>query len=227
MSESNHTITVRPARVVQILGGVVAVLVVLYLIGQYSAIYLGHGRLYGFVPEFDLNEELNVPTYFSSLLLLIASVLLAVIASSKSRAPGEFKSHWTWMAVVFLLLSLDETADFHGRLSEIILPATGLSTEAWTIPAILFVIIFVLVFYRFLLHLPREYKLLFTLSGFLYVFGAAGMEVIGVSYTDFTYVFLVIIEEILEMGGIILFIYTLLKYISNFVPELVVSVAKN
>ena len=62
----------------------------------------------------------------------------------------------------------------------------------------------------------------FYISGIVYVSGAVGMEMIGAKYyeiyletqqdaQDFGYVLLTTAEEILEMSGIALFIFSLLS----------------
>ena len=80
------------------------------------------------------------------------------------------------------------------------------------------VVIFVAAFSRFLIHLPRRTALLFVLSGALYVTGALGFETLsGYHYShsgskNITYVALQTMEEILEISGTILFLYTLADY---------------
>jgi hypothetical protein len=85
-------------------------------------------------------------------------------------------------------------------------------------------VILILFFLRFYLGLPRRFKLLFGVSALVYVFGVIGMEMIdGLFFpveSNFTliYDFLTTIEESLEMLGIILFIYSLLKYMTLDAP---------
>lgn len=57
------TVTIIPARVTRWLSLVVACLVLASLAGQFSKYVLGHDRLLGLVPLFDLDREGNVPTW--------------------------------------------------------------------------------------------------------------------------------------------------------------------
>jgi len=64
-----------------------------------------------------------------------------------------------------------------------------------------------------------------VISGTIYVTGALGLELFGGQRfeshgKDLTYLMLTSCEEYLEMLGIVLFIHTLLKYISEYLkPE--------
>ena len=93
------------------------------------------------------------------------------------------------------------------------------------IPYSILVLLFALVYLRFFLALPRKYQWLFALSGGVFVFGALGMEVIGASRAknlpreDPINIFFTTTEESLEFIGIILFNYTLISYIEDFVPH--------
>lgn len=88
-----------------------------------------------------------------------------------------------------------------------------------------FVLIFVLAYLGFLTHLPTKTRRLFFFAGTLYITGALGVELISGYYADsygmqnLTYATLTAIEESLEMFGVIVFIYTLLLFISSHVQE--------
>ena len=94
---------------------------------------------------------------------------------------------------------------------------------AWVIPYSILVLSFLICYLKLFFHLAGRFKLLFFASGFLYVFGALGIEIIGVTrayehgLNDQTYKLIATIEESLELTGIALFNYTLLCFISiNF-----------
>ncbi|MGH7926613.1 MAG: hypothetical protein ACREQV_02305, partial [Candidatus Binatia bacterium] len=70
-----------------------------------------------FVPEFHIRGENNIPAYFSSLLLAGASLLLWIISRIRQAAGGKYSYHWLILSIVFLFLSLDETASIHERLN--------------------------------------------------------------------------------------------------------------
>ena len=83
------------------------------------------------------------------------------------------------------------------------------------------VILFVVAFFRFFFHLPRKTKILFGLAGGLYVGGAIGFEMVGAGYVtqygkqNFTYIIIAMIEESMEVTGLVFLIYALLDYVSS------------
>lgn len=221
--------TVNPSRVVKVLGGVICILLSFSLIGQYSGHFLGHGRLLGFVPQFNIDTEPNIPTAFSSLLLLSASLLLGVIARLASEKKAPFRRYWAVLALIFAYLSIDEYAMLHETLTGPMrdyLGADGLLYYTWVVPAMGLLALFAVAYARFFWHLPPRWKLLFAASGITYVSGALGCELIGGWYVSqysayhFTYDLIVTAEEGLEMAGASLFVYTLLEYLREQNVEL-------
>ena len=59
---------------------------------------------------FDLDEENNIPTWFSSFLLLNNAFILYLIASQENTT---HKKHWLLLAIGFLILAVDEVAGMH------------------------------------------------------------------------------------------------------------------
>ena len=72
---------------------------------------------------------------------------------------------------------------------------------------------------KFLIDLPSKFRLLFVLSGATFVLGALVFEMLGGRYIEInndeniTYAIICTFEELLEMLGISIFLYTLLNYI--------------
>lgn len=100
---------------------------------------------------------------------------------------------------------------------------TGLFFYPWILVAGLCMILLFFVYARFLLHLPSNIRLLFISSGIIFVFGAIVIESFE-AYTDFwgstrglAYRISTTIEEFLEMTGVALFIYALMRYINEHV----------
>ena len=62
-----------------------------------------------------LDNELNFPSYYSTVSLLFCSSLLAVIAFAK-RKNNERYLYWFVPAVIFLFLSMDESIGIHESL---------------------------------------------------------------------------------------------------------------
>jgi hypothetical protein len=174
-----------------------------------------------FVRLFRLNREANVPTWFSSSILLLSALLLGSIAMSQHSLEARIWRHWMLLAFVFLFLSMDETAQIHEMLVRPTRHLLGLGGPlyfAWIVPVGASLILFVAVYARFLSGLPFKTRRLFLLSGILYVAGALGLESIGsLIFTQVggdctAYEMATVTEEFLEMAGIVVFLKALMEY---------------
>jgi len=66
--------------------------------------------------RFDLNQELNVPTWYSATLLLLVSVAaLGLFAYSDPKSPS--RRFWLITSLVYCYLSIDESAALHEALA--------------------------------------------------------------------------------------------------------------
>ena len=212
---------------------IVICLVLASIFAHYYKYFIGHDRY--LVRLFALDHEWNIPTYYSSLALLFCSILLAIIAFSHKNEKNKFYLYWTVLAIIFFLLSLDESLQFHeqtiGRLRNLF-DLSGIFYFAWVIPGIIFVFIFGLFFIKFLLNLDRKLRFLFIVSSIIYVCGAIGMELTSGWYAsthgveNFSYAILTDIEESLEMIGILVLIHTLQSYISSNLAGLHIRIGK-
>lgn len=221
-----HPISVSPAAVARVLGAAVCFLALAHIGVMLAKYVAGYPTLYGLVPLFDLNSEQSMPTYFGASLHLAASALLAVIAMLKKRSGGAYAAQWTILAIGFLFMAFDEAAGLHelmGRPMEELLGrhATGLFHFAWVIPGMIIVLALAVWFLKFLLHLPPQTRWLFLTAGALFVGGAVGVELFEGRHValhgaeNLTFAAYVLVEETLEMSGIVLFIYALLRYIAG------------
>lgn len=131
--------------------------------------------------------------------------------------------HWTGLATIFALMSLDESMAFHEMMTKPIrelLDTSGLLYSAWVLPAIGFVLILSVTYSRFLFYLEARFRTQFIIAGGVYLLGVLGMEMVGGAYVsakgyDMSYSILATVEEVLEMSGIVLFIAALLDYIEQ------------
>ncbi len=174
--------------------------------------------------RFDLNHEVNVPTWYASSSLLSCAFLLGIIAVAKRRGGGPFVLHWGLLSLVFLYLSMDEASGLHEILIVPLrrrLGTHGLLYEAWVIPAFVLVCLFALSFLRFLWHLDRRTRSLFIYAGVTYVGGALGLEMIDGAIAEvygpesLRYLVVMTAEEMLEMLGVIIFLCALLDYLQH------------
>lgn len=152
---------------------------------------------------FDLDEENNIPTWYSSFLLANNAFFLLVFSSQKEL---DRRIYWKLLAIGFLLLSLDEVAGMHETVN------TAIETN-WAIFGIILIMIVGVFFVPFLLSLPRNLSSLFVISGVVYFSGALIMELIGedMDADSLTYIITVAIEEGMEMIGAWIFLFALMK----------------
>lgn len=216
--DNNKQVNIRPKEFMWVLGVMTGLLVMAHLVAQFMRFVAGHSHLYGLYRLFNLGSESNIPTYFSALILGIAALLLAIIATCKKNASDPYMLHWAMLSVGFFCLSVDEAAQIHELLGrptrEILGDQAG--QRPWIIPGIALSLIVAGFYLRFLLHLPLRSKLLFVAAGVLYLGGAIGIEFAAPrGDRQLALIIFQTVEETLEMAGILLFIHSLLKYIET------------
>ncbi|NIS81169.1 MAG: hypothetical protein GTO14_13410 [Anaerolineales bacterium] len=181
---------------------------------------------------FDFTRERSVPAFFSSMTMLFCAALLATITAAKRRKGGRGYLYWAGLAIVFVYLSVDEYIGIHEKLSAPVRDALNTSEFlelAWIIPYGIFVAVFVLMYLRFMVGLPRRTRLYFILAGVIYVTGAIVLEIVSGRQEalhgrrSFAYVAAVTVEEGFEIIGIVLFLHALLVYISSEMDGLQIS----
>lgn len=227
-------IVIKPRRFALAVAGIIGFLALAHAAAQYFVFVLDHDYVYGFVPLFDLGQEHNVPTYYSSLALFVCAILLALIALGHAQNAASSVRHWSGLATIFVLLSFDEALVLHEQLAPPVRAAVDASRAfyfAWIIPYGAAVLLLGLVYLRFLMRLPAGTRRLFLFAGTLYVGGAIGMEVIeGVVFTTTgartpLFVSLYTVEELLEMTGVGVFMYALAAYIATDMQALRLGIA--
>lgn len=173
----------------------------------------------------DMDAEQTIPTWYSSSLLLLCAGLLAVIAQIKMKNVAPYRYHWSLLSAIFLGLSVDEAVGLHEKAIEPLRESfnlTGLLYFSWIIPGIAFLLAFILLYIKFLRHLPKQTQNLFLIGGAIYVLGSIGIEMIGGMFWEsigpytILYQVVAITEELFEMLGVNIFIYALLSYIFSY-----------
>lgn len=224
-------VTLSPRPVARGLWIILAALLLAHGAGQFSKHAVGHDVLLGFVRQFDLDREGNVPTWFQSGLFLIAASLLAAIARVRRQERAPYAWHWAALALIFVGLSADEAASLHEMAVKplrTLLHARGLLHFTWVVPGAAFVLAVGLAYLRFLLHLPALTRRRFVVAGGLFVGGALGMELAGGWAADFAgqesllYAAMATIEETLEMAGLVVFVHALLCHLRDEIGELTI-----
>ncbi len=169
---------------------------------------------------FSVNLEESIPTWYATILLFVAAVLLAFIALAKFKDLDHFRWHWLVLSMGFLYLSIDEGAGIHELFVDPVkqaLSPEGFFAFGWQIVAIPVVIVVALFYLRFMIQLPARTRMWLIGSAGLYLGGALIIEGISASLYDvnnssvsMSYLAIATIEELFEMLGIVAFIYTLL-----------------
>ena len=114
----------------------------------------GGERLESIVRLVDVNTEANLPSFWSSLNLLLAAGLLFVIFRGERAIGAPRSGYWGLLSATFLLLAIDEAAALHENASEFqrftgeIVPIAEAHT--WVLYGALAAVVFGLVMYPFL-----------------------------------------------------------------------------
>jgi hypothetical protein len=211
----------------------VTTLTLLSVVGRLTVLGLPDFPLRDFTARmFDLDQEMNIPTVYSALVILACSGLLAVIARSQRRASSARDDrHWWALSLIFLVLAFDELLSFHEELTgRVDFGAFSRFTLfSWVVLGACFVLVVAAAFSRFLIRLPATTRRLFLLAGALFVAGAVVVEAVGGYYggpgrqDSLAYVIVAHLEEVLEMAGIVVFTYALLSHLRRTTPVVVVQ----
>lgn len=174
--------------------------------------------------HFKLDAERNLGAWFESMLLAASGICGLLMGRVSKRRGSAAIAQWHVIGIVFLGLSLDETAGFHEVVDVPIreyFGLTGLAYNPWVFLAGLFVAGFALFMLPLLDALPRRTAFLFVVAGAVFVGGAAGMEPLD-AWAEYAHgedsvqqIFFTTIEEALEMTGICLFLYALLDHMKR------------
>jgi len=168
---------------------------------------------------FSVDQEANIPTWFTAGVALYLAMMASMIASAiKSQG----KSAWAWrgIALMGIYIAMDEVAGFHELAIDPIRDNWEISPwlyQAWVIPAMALVILISIIYSRFIWRIPIYTKVYLILGALTYVTGAIGVEAIGgfvlstQGLSDW-YVELSHIEEFMEMMGLIIILYAVVEY---------------
>jgi len=219
------TIALNPAWITRLIGAIALFLILASTAVHVAAHFSGDYRHAGLMRVFSVDVEWNLPSFFSVLMLLFAAMLLAVVTVLERKRASEHVLHWAVLTCGFLFMAADELVSLHEKL---IFPLRrllggddlGIFFFAWVIPGIVLVAGLGVFFLRFLFRLPVQTKRAFLVAGFLYIGGVIGIELIAGRHAEangfrnLTYSVWTMIEESLEMAGIVVFIDALLVYLA-------------
>lgn len=229
------TLTIRlgPARVFRVLVLAVTVLVALNFVGVALGYHL-HGNPYAY-RVIHLDREVSVGTWFAQVNLLLVAALLGVIAAARRNARERWAAHWLVLALVALYASIDEGSTLHEQTTPLLRRVADWTQPAfgppWIVIGSVVSLVVLVVFLRFLLHLPARTRSLFLVGAGLTVAGAVALEVVSVEYAawrprgirSYGYQGLVALEEAVEKLGVCVLVYALLDYIRRQIPVVVTT----
>ena len=180
----------------------------------------------GWMKMFNLDRELNFPTWYSAWMIGFCSILLQIIAIGKKQQGDRYAADWKLLSFIFMLMAIDEVLSIHEIL---IIPEVSQALNLpwflhsmWVIPGTVFVVWFAKRYSKFSRHLPLKSQQHFISAACIYVGGALAMEMIGSHLAqaqgqqNLFYALVATAEEVMEMAGIIIFIYGLLYYLSQW-----------
>lgn len=188
--------------------------------------------LHGILHLFDLGLEGNIPTWYASASLLLCAVLLFLIGRTTSSSGTGSNWQWYGLSGVFVLASIDETSSIHegsGDALNQLVPAAqdlgGIFFYSWVFVGIVVVLLLALIFGHFIFSLPRRTRTFFILAAVTFVGGALGVEMLNAwihntrGTETFGYVSMTVLEEMLEMVGVLIFAYGLLDVLRGHRKE--------
>lgn len=215
-------IPITPVRALHVMIFITLALIAASAAGTLVKFFTGHDHLLGLIPLFNLDTEQNLPTLFSSTLLMISAALLVLIAYIE-RVERSQCARWFGLSGVFLFLSVDEFSCLHERLTapvREVLQTQGAFYYAWTIPYLGAVCLLAIVYAPWFFRLERRVMGPFALAAILFLVGSLGFESLGswyyggvLSRKNFFYELFSTFEESLELFGVVVFVYALMLYI--------------
>lgn len=169
---------------------------------------------------FDTDQELNLPTIFSSLQLFIIFTVAMVNAFATPGLKHWQRAYWVLLALVFLYFSIDEFYEFHETFG------SRVPTEAWRIPYAIGGIILLAIsafavwfgFRKSIVHFVLMFTGLFVMA----VSGIGIEEFVlrGFVVTDHSARWMYLFEELFEMVGATIVLATFLSYAQHHLSEI-------
>ncbi len=195
--------------------------IVLFGIGHFSTITGSPQNFWRLFRYSYLGCEFCLPSFYSSALFFAAAALQVLLGL-------KMKVHrWNWFlsAALFLYLAFDDWFRLHEQIGSILPEAVridrGNALSGWLVFGLLLAMIGARLVYPLLQAISLKERAIMTVSAALFLSGALGCELIGwlhpaVENTrEFAYGFLVGIEEMLELSGLSLFLWSLSRSLKS------------
>ena len=217
-------IYLKRSKIIKFLSFVALALIIIHIIILCIYYYVGDPDKFDFVRMFDLDMERNVPTLFSSAILLISGFLFYLLSKIPSEVKKGSRRYWLGLSFVFIFLAFDESAKIHeqlGDFTERFVDASGYLHYPWVISYSILVLLLAAIYLRFFLKMDKKVFWAFIGAAVIFLSGAIGFELIGANESSqhgtdtVLYSIYYTIEESLEMFGVIYLIYILLGLLES------------
>lgn len=169
---------------------------------------------------FNIDQEANIPTWFTAGVALYLAMIASMIASVVKSQGKKMAWAWRGIAIMGIYIAMDEVAGFHELAITPIRDTWDISPwlyQSWIIPAMILVLLIGIFYLRFFWKLPFYTKFYLIVGVFVYLMGAIGVEAVGgfvltTQGLNDWYVQLAHIEEFMEMMGLIIILYSFVEY---------------
>lgn len=219
--ETSVDLRLHPDRLVGFLLVVTAAVLGLGCLREIVGMVLGlPTRTMGFL-FISLNDEQAIPAWWSSTMLTLAGLSMWLCGALERRRSSSTYLGWILLGTGFVYASLDEAIVLHEHFADWVpWEPTGLFRYRWVIVGLPIVAAVGLVFLPFLLRLPRRTALRLIVGGATYVVGSLGAEMLGGALHEqegysVSYLLVMMLEETMEMVGVLLGIRAVLLHISQ------------
>ena len=217
-------LSTNPANATKFLLGLTALLVVINILIQFLIYDFGLDKEWFLL--FNMDKEVNLPTLFSCILLLLCASLIYLVINNLTKTNNVIRNKWNALKLVFIFLAFDEALQIHELF---IIPSLkpnlpAILTIVWVIPYGLLTFFAIIYFLPLIFSLPIRIKYLTLLSGFIYLSGALGLEIVGsylvrtgdIRLHGISYGLISTLEETLEILGLILFAHALMILVFSY-----------
>jgi hypothetical protein len=177
------------------------------------------------VQVFDVDRENTIPTWWSSVLLMVGGLLAGLAAAESGQRRSRAAPRWLLLSLLLALASLDEIISLHERMSPLMrahfAAISRVVGHAWVVPGLLIAATAAVALLPLLRDVSPRVRAWMIGAATVYCSGALGMELLdGASRrwreeTSLLRLVFPTVEELLELAGASLIIGMLLVHLGE------------
>jgi hypothetical protein len=177
------------------------------------------------VQVFDVDREHNIPTWWSSVLLMMGGLLAGLAAVEARQRRSRAAPRWILLSLLLALASLDEILSLHEQMSPLMrahfAAISQVVRHAWVVPGILIAGLAAVALLPLLRDVSPRVRAWMIGAAAVYCSGALGMELLdglsrpGREETSILHLAFPTVEELLELAGASLIIGMLLVHLGE------------